>query len=123
MKIRLGFVSNSSSSSFVICGFQIHNRETLLKAYQIAGVELDEDQIALVMEGSRHELPEFPLLDLKGDEYDDDDITVGVNTDPEYFSVDDCVNGFVGNDQYELLKKIAEGTGARISVTSGTEYC
>lgn len=123
MKIRLGFVSNSSSSSFIVCGLNFETREKLLEAYQLVRDDLTEEEIEGILgEAGRWELPDFPGLELMSDEYDDD-IQVGVVTDPTCLDVDECVNGFVGEEQYELLKGLADQLGMQIMTTGGTEYC
>lgn len=124
MKIRLGYVSNSSSSSFVICGVDITSREMLLKAYEVAGVELTDEQRETILDdcADTYELPDFPMLEMKTSEWDND-IMLGVMNDPEYFSVSECVNGFVSDEEYKLLEKISAATGKSITVQGGTEYC
>lgn len=123
MKIRLGYVSNSSSSSFVICGVDITSREMLVKAYEVAGVKLTNEEHEAIMDGvDTYEMPEFPMFEMKTSEWDND-IMLGVMNDPECFNVSECVNGFVDDEQYEMLKKISTAIGSPICVQGGTEYC
>ena len=123
MKIRLGFVSNSSSSSFIVCGLNFETREKLLEAYKLVRDDLTEQDIENILgEEGPYGLPDFPGLELRSDEWDDD-IQLGVVTDPTCLDVDDCLNGFVGKDQYELLKGLADQLGMQIMTHGGTEYC
>lgn len=122
MKIRLGFVSNSSSSSFVVCGITLDSRQDLLKAYQLVKDDLTETETHTILNGHVWNLPEFPGLDVKEYEYVDG-VTLGVNKDPEYISVEQCMNGFVSDKQKELLELLSTELGKPITATGGTEYC
>jgi len=68
MKIRTGFVSNSSTSSFLIYGVAIEDvsdlRDKLLEKYNITEEEFEDDY-----EGSVYELVEKEMEDVAGFEW------------------------------------------------------
>lgn len=123
MKIRLGFVSNSSSSSFIVCGLNFETREKLLEAYKLVRDDLTEQEIEDILgEEGPYGLPNFPGLEFQSDEYDND-IQLGVVTDPTCLDVEECLHGFVSSEQYELLKLLSDKLDMPIMTHGGTEYC
>lgn len=123
MKIRNGFVSNSSSSSFIVCGLEFPDREELIRAYELVGVELTEEQKETIREESSHwEFPDFPGLDIHIPEYDNE-VMLGVQTDPTCLCADSCMNGFVDAKEKELLELLSKEFNRSIDTRGGTEYC
>ena len=133
MKTRSGFVSNSSSSSFIIVGVKFDDEEQLISKIE----ELDpkfygeqkEQLEAALEEGCMWELSEvisraFGNAGLEVHKnYWDCEIHLGVKTDPCYLSYDECINGFVTTEQKEILDMLAESTGTKVDTTGGVEEC
>ncbi|MGL4521345.1 MAG: hypothetical protein ACRCWQ_02165 [Bacilli bacterium] len=121
MKTRNGFVSNSSSSSFIICGLNLC-REDIIKAYDIAGAELTEEDKTTILEESVWEWPDFPGP-IEAAEYEYTGTWLGVAVDPTCLSVNSCLSGFVGEGAHALMQKIGEELGEKIKTYGDTEYC
>lgn len=136
MKQRTGFVSNSSSSSFILYGRDMHTPElvqVLLEKdadgfKQLTGCEdqqagedkFDEDWDGEIA-GVFHKLfPEVAIDDYPGE---DGNYMVGLQTNPEYLSLNQIVSGIWTQEQIDIIDKFFEGTSFEPSVDGGTKYC
>jgi hypothetical protein len=143
MKSRTGFVSNSSSSSFILYGANFHGDEDVVDAI---GKLLTEEQtqealsksrdwgndkqpyesIKLWLEDDCYEVTESVnkyLPDGINIECDEGEWSIGSDQDPEYISMEQARNGFWTKEQMETVDKLLESIGKTASVFGGTRMC
>ncbi|CAL9969438.1 hypothetical protein VPHD479_0134 [Vibrio phage D479] len=132
MKVRLGFVSNSSSSSFIVAGFEFNDVDSLVDAVRkIAGekfVTIESKVTKLIADDEYWEIPY--LMDqvlpegISCESLDEccDTMYLGKFKNPESMSLEDCRNGFLTDEQYEELRRISDLIDLDITVDGGEMY-
>lgn len=133
MKYRSGFVSNSSSSSFIICGVSFESLEDIASAINNFNPEFfkenEENIQSAVEEGCSWSMGDAIRGAFKSSysvkrisEWDNTHI-IGVEADPEGFDVNDAVNGFVSAKELAELKELEGVCGGSITTVGGVEWC
>jgi len=131
MKIRSGFVSNSSTSSFVVVGFEVEeerfsNKDYLIKLFEVeeSDIPKDNDGIDDLLYDSRNHKNIFLAL------HDEDGATKG-----NHFIgilVDDAEDGQFGDASYdfdelkekaEVLKQNLGADDAKVVLKVGVRCC
>lgn len=127
MKIRSGFVSNSSSSSFIVCGINVgkNNATEIAEIYEKMGQPMSEEHIECLECGDYWSLPHIEGTEIHVAECGEysDSLYVGVKCDPTYLGVHDCMNGWIDDDNKKALHKLVEVTGRSLDTYGSIEYC
>ena len=131
MKIRIGFVSNSSSSSFIVCGVEVSSNADVADVIKALDPEYfaEHEDVLTDEDIGTYELSEYVEDAFNGAGlgcHSDDwgsGVTIGVETDPTELSVSECLDGFVSESQRALLTRISEHVGTAISTEGGERQC
>lgn len=142
MRTRQGFVSNSSSSSFLLYGWTMEQPEALAYLWEAEDDFLDhlkrhynlrdksEEYIKELMEKPAEEIFETlgwdtwallePFTALQGEEW----VYFGKNLgDPEYMNVQQLMEPLLTLEEKQAVDDAAAIAGKQASVHGGTEYC
>lgn len=135
MKIRNGFVSNSSSSSFIVVGFEVQDSD-IPKIVETAKLnnwlnmsEAEEQAmneiIAEFEETGDIDYYDLPFVGGSIEWYKPEygDLMFGFRCDPTELNVDECVSGWIDEEDFYKLSVIAGKLDKRIISQGGTEYC
>lgn len=132
MKMRMGFVSNSSSSSFIVCGFSFDDMEEVVDAVRkIAGDDFEKIEAEVAKYLANDDYWEIPYalstvlpdgIELQSVTEDMDDFYLGQWRNPETLRLDEVRKGFISDEAYAKLEKIGEVIGKEICVDGGEMY-
>lgn len=139
MKTRSGFVSNSSSSSFILFGNTFSplelvnvveaNDPLLLSTIvgdidefkQVVDDELEEGRIESFNEAMHQVFGEY-LIDTEDYVGENGEVRLGLCADPDYLKEDQVLNGLWTPEQVQGLRDLAARFNMKIRVSGGTWY-
>ena len=139
MKTRSGFVSNSSSSSFILFGNTFSplelvnvveaNDPLLLSTIvgdidefkQVVDDELEEGRIESFNEAMHQVFGEY-LIDTEDYVGENGEVRLGLCADPDYLKEDQVLNGLWTPEEVQGLRDLAARLNMKIRVSGGTWY-
>lgn len=139
MKTRQGFVSNSSSSSFILYGasfnkedleeivFSKNHEMELMVACGVTDVEAFREEWNSTEPWDFEEIvakiqPMFENMIIDDRFGENEELRVGLVDDPEYLSKEQVINGLWPKDQIEKVDSVLSRFGVLSSVNGGVWY-
>ena len=124
MKTRSGFVSNSSSSSFILFG----NTFSPLELVNVVEANdplllstLEEGRIESFNEAMHQVFGEY-LIDTEDYVGENGEVRLGLCADPDYLKEDQVLNGLWTPEEVQGLRDLAARFNMKIRVSGGTWY-
>ncbi len=135
MKVRSGFVSNSSSSSFILYGREMETEEVIDLLVKNAEDKFIEAANATDVDGARaffenqwgDELSSvfadvYPGIEIDDYPSEDGSYCVGLTADPEYLSKDQVLNGVFSKEQVQKVDEFFDEINMKTGVDGGIRY-